>query len=250
MFHFFASRTLFDAAGADGAAGGGDGAGAANSGAATFDAAAFKSELFGEFNKVLNGFAKTLKADVTKLVTPKQADTTTTADTSTADTSAQGNKSVDPEKNALALELKTLKASFNDKFKALEDAKLAADKKADEAERDSLIRAELGKYSFAPGKAAETAFAIVKAAVQRSEDGSLVAGDLPMAKFIETELPTNHPYLLAAKDLGSAGARPGKSAGGQKQFTMADLDPATFQKKTPAEQAEIRKQVFSALNLG
>ncbi len=199
----------------------------------------------GAFNTTLNGFAKTMKADFAKLVTPVKAEPVVDP---VADPGTSG-KAVDPEKNALMLELKTLKTSFTEKFKAMEDAKTASDKKADESERDSLIRAELGKYNFAPGKAAETAFALVKAAVSRADDGSLVAGDLPMSKYIETELPTNHPYLLAARETGSAGARSGKSAGGAKQYTMADLDPATFQKHTPAVQAEIRKQVFGALNL-
>src|ERR1700674_2385519 len=141
-----------------GAGGGADPAGG-NPGAVTFDPAAFKTEILGEFNKTLNGFAKSLKADFTKLVTPPKA--ADSVDPPVVDPA----KPIDPEKNALILELKTFKAQPASQFKILEDEKAAANKKADEAERDSLIRAELGKYNFAPGKAAETAFSIVKSAV-------------------------------------------------------------------------------------
>lgn len=243
MKYFFAvSSPLFDEAG-DGNTGGG-GAGAGSPGA--FDQAAFKAELMGEINKTINGSLKTLKADFAKLVTPPKTDPPAQQDPPAAD--AKDGKAVDPEKNALMLELKTLKTSFTDKFKQLEEQKAAADKKADEAERDSLIRSELGKYSFAPGKAAETAFALVKAAVTRAEDGTLVANDLPLGKYIETELPTNHAYLLAARDIGSAGGRPGnKTPGGGKQFSEADLEPAVFDKKSPAEKAAIRQWVRTSL---
>jgi hypothetical protein len=231
----------------DPAAAGGDPAGG-DPKPGVFDAEAFKSDLLGDFRKEMNSAVKALKNDFTRLLQPKPSDPPAPAGDPPAPAAGDppvGGKT--PAENALALELKTYKTASEARIKALETANLETAQKAEKTDRESKIRSELAKYQFANDKARETAFRIFSGDVTRAEDGSLVANELPFEKYIETELPANHSYLLAPKDTGSAGARGGKSPGGKKWDLERDLKPENFSKLTPTEQAELRQAVATAL---
>lgn len=213
-----------------------------------FDPAAFKLDLLTELRKDLNGIAKGLKNDFTKLLKPSDppppAGDPPPPNPGGGDPPPGGKT---PTENALALELKNYRTASEARIKALETANLETAQKAEKSDRESRIRSELAKYQFANDKARETAFRIFSGDVQRTEDGSLVANELPFEKYIETELPANHSYLLAPKDTGSAGARGGKAPGGKKWDLDRDLKPENFSKLTTQEQAELRQAVAAAL---
>lgn len=213
-----------------------------------FDPAAFKADLIGEFRKDLNGALKGLKNDFTKLLQTKPSDPPPPAGDPpppAAGDPPPGGKT--PAENALALELKNYRTESEKRIKALETTNLETAQKAEKTDRESKIRSELAKYTFANDKARDTAFRIFSGDVQRAEDGSLVANDLPFEKYIETELPANHSYLLAPKDVGGANARSGKSPGGKKFDLDRDLKPENFAKLTTQEQAELRQTIANAL---
>jgi hypothetical protein len=211
-----------------------------------FDPEAFKTDVLADFRKELNSAVKAMKNDFTKLLKPTDPPAPGGGDPPPpAGDPPAGGKT--PAENALALELKTYKTASEARIKALETANLETAQKAEKTDRESKIRSELAKYQFANDKARETAFRIFSGDVTRAEDGSLVANELPFEKYIETELPANHSYLLAPKDTGSAGARGGKSPGGKKWDLERDLKPENFSKLTPTEQAELRQAVATAL---
>jgi hypothetical protein len=214
-----------------------------------FDPVTFKADLLGEFRKDLNGALKGLKNDFMKLVQPKPAEPPAPGGGDppppVAGDPPPGGKT--PAENALALELKNYRVASEARIKALETANLETAQKAEKTDRESKVRSELGKYKYADDNARETAFRIFSGDVQRAEDGSLVANELPYDKYIETELASKHPYLLAPKDTGSAGARGGKSPGGKKWDLDRDLKPENFSKLTPQEQAELRQTIANAL---
>ncbi|GAC1700069.1 MAG: hypothetical protein NVS9B4_00760 [Candidatus Acidiferrum sp.] len=224
-----------------------------------FDQAAFKTEVLGEMNKALNGFGKSMKTDIAKLFKdarpePKPDDPSPDPKPSDDPKPDPSHKKpeVDPEKNALSQELRKLRAESEARIQALERKNEASEKAAETAKRESEVRALLGKHHFASDKAADTAFVIYSNAIQRDPDsGVLVADNLPAAKFLENDLPLNHPYLLAVKDIGGAGARGGKGVVNKKY----DLDrtssgyvlkPGNLQKYNAAEQAEIRQLIASS----
>lgn len=268
LIRFWLRSPLFEAA-ADGAgSGGGDGAGAGNSGAASFDPVAFKAEMISEFNKTINGFGKTLKNDFNKAIEGLRS---TGAGSGSGSGSGDGNgdgagsggsgsgsgagdgagsgsgSGNDAKLNALQLELKREREANAKRLKDLEDKYTAAETEKLGMARDKALTDALGKFEFLSPEARNTAAEIFRGKIQRTEDGEFVAGDLPLDKFIESELPGKHAYLLKAKDVSGAGARSGKGGGSSK---FADLDntlrPENFSKLTPAEQAEVRELIKKA----
>lgn len=112
-----------------------------------------------------------------------------------------------PEVQAVLNDLQRSNKSLADELQRIKDEKVASDKKAEEAERNSAIRAELGKYNFASDSAAESAFRLINLEVARDEDGKLIAGNLPLDAFVKEALTTKHDYFLASKEVGGAGAQ-------------------------------------------
>jgi hypothetical protein len=211
---------------------------------AAFDPAPLKAELLGEFRKELNGAIKAMKTEFTKLIPKPAADPPALGGDPPVDPPAPGAKT--PAENALALELKNYRTSSEARIKALETTNQETAKGAEKTDRESRIRSELAKYQFANDKARDTAFKLFTTEVTRAEDGSLVANELPFEKFIENELPSNHSYLLAPKDLGGADARRGKTPGGKKWDLDRDLKPENFAKLTPQDQTDLRRFIETA----
>lgn len=224
MLEFWLRSPLFEEAPPDGPAPGG--------GPPPFDPAAFKAEIMGEFNKGINAISKQLKA-----FKPDPAPALPVPDPAP---NADPTKPVDPEKNALLLQIKRLTEDSDKRIKALETTNQETASKAETTDRESKIRSKLADYAFVNESAKETAFQLFKQAVTRSDDGALVAGDLPFDKFIETELPGSHAYLLAPKDVSGSGARKGGQSGPRK-FTLEDIDNI---KTLPAEdQLKLRQEI-------
>lgn len=251
---------LFEAAG-DGNQGGGDGAGAGtNSGAAAFDPVAFETKILGEIdtrlNKTINGFGKAFKNDFQKMIEGLKPAANAGAGAGSGAGAGEGagtgegagaGKPADPQVNALQLELKKIREQSEARIKALEDENTTNKQKAEEMARDKALGEALGKFEFITPEARNTAAQLLRNAIQRTDDGEFVAGDLPLDKYVETELPSKHAYLLKGKDVSGANARPGKAGGGKKWDLESVLRPENFSKLTPAEQAEVRQAVAASL---
>jgi hypothetical protein len=211
---------------------------------AAFDPAPLKAEMLAELRKELNGAVRTMKAEFVKLI-PRPADPPPPVDPP-VDPPPPGGAPKTPAENALALELKNYRTSSELRIKALETSNLETAKTAEKENRESRVRSEVAKYLYANDKARETAFRLFNSEVTRSEDGSLVANGLPFEKFIETELPNSHAYLLAPKEVGGASARTGNAPGGKKWDLTTVLIPENFNKLSPLEQAEVRQFIATS----
>jgi hypothetical protein len=241
MIKFWLNSPLREQAGEGaGGSGGGSGAGAGNSGAVTFDPGAFKTEILGEFNKTINGALKSLKTDFTKALEglkPAAGGTGGGAGEGAGGSGSgtgegAGTKGADPQVNALQLELKKEREQNAARIKALEDQSKADRDRAEQMALGGALRDALSKYDFVGADAQADAVALFTPQVQKAEDGSYVAGDLP---------------LLKPKDVSGAGARTGKAAGSKKWDLDTVLKPENFSKLTSAEQAEVRQQIASSL---
>jgi hypothetical protein len=202
-----------------------------------FDQAAFKAEMLGEFNKTLNGFAKTLKADFGKMLQPPAPPN---PDPPAPDPAPNGGdpKPKDPHVAGLELQFKQYREATDKKLKDAEDLRQAAERKSEEENRLSLIRAKLGKMNIRED-AFEDAFDVFGSKVKRADDGSLIAGDLPYEQYIETQLGGPKAYMLKPKEASGSGA--GKNGNGYngKPVDLNDIKPGMSPETRAAATASI-----------
>ncbi len=251
MFDFVSRGSLMDADPAPA----GDGAGAnPNPGAIPFDPVAFKAEILGEFRKDINGGIKGLKTDFAKMLADLKP-AAPPAPPANGDPN-EPPASKDPALNAALLEVKQLKAKFEtsqESFKALEAREVAALAKAESTERQAMLRDTVGKileakgFEFQGTRAQADFLRLVSPEMERSEDGALIAGGLPLDKYVESLLTGDAKYMLKGKAVGGAGSRDGKPGTGARRWTLADLEPVAFAKLTPQEQTDARNAVAVAM---
>lgn len=136
-----------------------------------------------------------------------------------------------PEANAKIIALENSLKNVTKELTGERDARVAASKKAETAEKQSAIRTALGQDSLsrlAP-KAKSTAFTLIEPHVRRLEDGSFVAGqngdNLPLDVFAKEFLEREHDYLFVSNGQSGSGAgtNGGSSAGGGTGV-RADID--------------------------
>ena len=119
--------------------------------------------------------------------------------------------------------------------------KAAAEKK----ELDAIVRTSLNKFKFADDQAGEDAFEIFGSKVKRNDDGAFVGPDgTPLAQYLEEGMRAKQ-YLLAPKEAGAAGARPGgKGPGGVKAVDFDSIKPGMSAADVAATAAEINALVL------
>lgn len=203
-----------------------------------FDPAAFKAEMLLEFNKTLNGFAKTFKTDIGKMIQPKEAAVEQQAQQHETQAQAVDGKAKDPHVAGLELQLKQTQQSFQAKLDAEIAKRESADKKAEETERASMIRAKLSKMNIRED-AFDDAFSVFSGQVKRADDGSLVAGDLPLEQYIETQLKGPKAYMLKPIEVNGSDASRGQRLAGGKVVTMETIRPGMSNEETQAAMAQI-----------
>jgi hypothetical protein len=205
----------------------------AGGGAPAFDKDAFRAEIFGEFDKRFNGFSKSLKTDIAKLL-PKPA--------------GEGGEGGDPppgdDKTKPTGDLK-LQRKLDQLEKDLANERAAREKteaSAKETNRRSEISKALNGIPFANEKAALAAQRLFDADVRYNEAGELVAGpdELPVGDYIKAQM-REHEYLLAPKQTGGSGANPGKQGAG-KALTLDDIKPGM----SDADRSAVIAQIQSA----
>lgn len=121
---------------------------------------------------------------------------------------------------------------------------------AEEAERNSTIRAELQKLGVAK---VDVAFRVVKEDIRRSEDGALVAngerGVVSLKEYL-TQFVNENPEFLPARNLGGSGITAGSRA------AVSGSPPVDLDKIKPGMKADelerVRQEVtrIAAQSLG
>ncbi len=209
-------------------------------------------------NAAINGAVTKMKAEVGTMVTTALkpfegvgAQLTTVSETLTAlqekaneGKSGKGGKD-DELPPAVALQIKTL----TDGQKKLTESLAGETKRREEAEKaakdtklDSGLREALDQFTFVNPEAKNDAFSLLRSQVEFGEDGSLVAGGLPMADFVKSFVPEKKGHLLATKQVGGAGASAG-SPGSGKGFQMESIKNGM----TPADTQAAAGAILAAL---
>ena len=114
---------------------------------------------------------------------------------------------------------------------------------AEQAERESMLRAELQRLGVAK---VDLAFKAVKDDISRSEDGRLVAkgdqGEMPAKEYLKQFVAEN-PELLPSRIAGGSGATAsGRSGAGATINTSIDLDKLR-PGMNPEELERIREEI-------
>lgn len=207
-------------------AGGGEGGG---TGALTMDqvnvaingaVAKIKTEMTGTFTTMLKPF-EGLGAQLTTL-------TENLAAIQTTSTEGKGKKKDGAEDElppAVALQIKNLnegQKKLTDALAKEQEKSATAEKKAKDTTLDSELRTALDQFNFVNPEAKQDAFTLLRGQVEFGEDGSLVAGGLPMPDFVKDFIPAKKGHLLATEQRGGAGAKPG-SAGAKGSFQFEKI---------------------------
>jgi hypothetical protein len=100
------------------------------------------------------------------------------------------------------------------KLAELDEQRQAAIQQVEEQELYNEIQAQLNQYTFANETSRDLAMNYFLSHVDRMEDGSLVAGELPLKDFVETNMG-NLPGLLQARNVGGSGASASMTRGMQ-----------------------------------
>lgn len=152
------------------------------------------------------------------------------------------DKSLDPK---IVGELKRLRAAQKaSEEKIAEQIRLReeSEKKAESAERQSAVSRMLSAFDFNDDSAAGVAQEYILARVERSEEGDLVAGGLPLTQFVDDTMGGAMRGLLRGRGSGGSGVRNGADGGGKKQNGVVDTDTIK-----PGWSKEDRDKTWSAI---
>jgi hypothetical protein len=106
--------------------------------------------------------------------------------------------------------------------------------RAETTDRESKVRAALGKIRFATPEDNETVYDVVASKVKRDEDGNLIVGDTTMEAFLTAYLD-KRPRMLAAENVGGSGNGSGSGRAG-KVLLEAEL-------KTPQQRKDYLAEI-------
>ncbi len=156
---------------------------------------------------------------------------------------------VSPEINA---QLKTLTDTVRAQgatITNLQTTAADANLRAETAERHAAIRTALAGTKFASDSAAQTAFILLEPQVTRLDDGSLAAGNLPLADFVKDFFPREHAYLIQSTGASGSGAT-GAAGGGQRtgglKVDLGDIKPGMSGEKRASALADIQAALLQA----
>lgn len=185
-------------------------------GAVTMDA--IKALVEGIVNGAVNGldkrYAKQFKDIEGKIVTPPKAD-----DPPPEDPPA-GDKKPDAATAKLTKQVTELTARLETEA----NARKAAEARAAEEKRHSIIRNELAKHHFAKENGIDAAFRLLSDEIKYGETGDLETPDgSAISEFIAGKLNKEYDYLLAPVPKGGSGAVPGSRGGGG--VSLEDIKP-------------------------
>jgi hypothetical protein len=146
----------------------------------------------------------------------------------------------DPRTNAEIYKLSKANNELSQRLAQIEQEREEANTRAETSDRAATVQGALNKYQWANDDSREMALSYVGSKVQRAEDGSLVAGDLPLAQFVEQYLG-RVPNMLAPRQIGGSGASSGN--GRSKPLSMEDITPDM----APEKRQEIMSFAVNAL---
>lgn len=129
-----------------------------------------------------------------------------------------------PAQNAELLSLKQSVDSLQQTVTEERAKREEAEKRSREAAKSAEIERSVSGIKFANDKSRELFVGMLAARATQLDDGSIVADNLPLAKFVERELPSYAGLLQPTQSRGSGAANPGVQTG-KKPTDLNEIKP-------------------------
>ena len=218
-----------------------------------FDSAAFKKELLDEMRKDLQGIAKALKTDLSKLLKPpSDPDPDPDPGDPKPGDPKPGDPKPDPVANTAMLQMQRQIKDLTKRTADLTAERDSERKQKLETERVAAVERAASSIPFKDDKARGFFLKSILPDITRDEDGQLVAktdsGPVLFTEYIQQQAQSL-PDLLAPKGSGGAGARggkPGASGGGSGQFQFEDITPEKLASMKPEDKQALFQQLQTA----
>ena len=110
--------------------------------------------------------------------------------------------------------MKRSNQEMQERIQALDEQRADAEAQVEASDRATQVQAALNSYPFANDSSREVAMNFFSSRIQREEDGTLTAGDLPLKDFVEQQMG-NLGGLLQARQVGGSGASASTARGAQ-----------------------------------
>lgn len=200
-------------------------------------------------NGTVNGAIKAVKTDVdkalgaklTKLEEAIAALSKTGNGEGAGESDVDGEKKLDPKIASKLHDLETKQAKALSALEEMSKKAAQAELKADEADRRAQFQSAISSLEFRDEEMREAFTSRYFAQMARTEDGTLVIGDLPAIDAIKA-IAEKSPSYFAPRGGGGSGARTGAPAGAAK-FTTEGIKP----NMTDAERRAYLKHIGTAM---
>lgn len=209
-----------------------------------FDPAAFEAKLMESFTKMLNGHAKSIEKQLTKLAAPPPAPPPSDPP---PEPPPSGN--IPPEVNARLVQFERTVKALEAKNAEAEEKAVKAEQARVEGERRSAIKSAISTLPWKDEHSRALFEKSIMGDIVYSEDNELIAhtdkGDMPYADYIKNTAEMT-PGLLAPKGSGGAGARSGSTSSNGWVPRITD----DFSKYTPEQRKIMESHVLALMAEG
>lgn len=238
MFKFWLTSPLYEAAG-DGTGGGGGGTGDGTGGTGTGTGTGtgegdkppawlegFSTTLKDGFTTQINGLGARFEKRLKDLET-KAAGTGTGTGTGSGQGGGQGQgQGTGTGTGSTALDLANQQLrEQKDQIDLINNERKAEREQSQRVALESEIRNSLSDFTWDPTQGGrDVALDYFKGKATRTEDGQVVIGDVPIAKFIKEQVPRMFKGMLATRQVGGSGAEHGsRNNGGKAAVDLKDI---------------------------
>ncbi len=225
--------------GGAGGAGGGDGAGAgggAGQGTA-LTLEAVTALLNTTVNTALNGAIAKIEKRIEKIEKPPQQQ----QQQQTQQQQQQGAGAGASESEKLAKQEVT---ELTTRLATLEEERKTEKLESQKRELAAEVKTAIADFSWDPTQGGkDIAFDYFKSKASRAEDGTIMIGDVALAKYVKEQVPRQFKGMLAARQVGGAGAQQGAGSGGAKPLDISEIGVGMSKEK----EAQAIREIVAAL---
>jgi hypothetical protein len=194
-----------------------------------FDPAAFQAAILAamkaEINSAVNGATAGLRKDLIKelKVTPPP----TPEVKAEPIVEPKPGEKIDPQINALQLQLKQMTEANNARIAELENKSKESDGRAEKKDRENFIVNKLANLKFRSEAARADAIEYFAKSAERDDSGNLISNNLPLDKYIEQEMGAtgSRAYMIQPVETAGSGAGKGSAYGAGKALDLDNIKP-------------------------
>lgn len=196
-----------------GAAGGAEGGAGGAGGGTAITMEAITALMNTSINNAVNGAVAKIEKRLEKVEKPVVATPTTPVKP------AEGTPPTESEKLA-----KQEVTELTTRLATLEEERKAEKQESQKRELAAEVKTALSDFTWDPTQGGkDIAFDYFKGKATRAEDGSIMIGDVSLQKYVKEQVPRQFKGMLAARQVGGAGAEKGAGGGSGKPSDLNEI---------------------------